>query len=180
MLYTEGRGAFWNSVRKVCNKWLDKTTVLMRKKRHIASKSWCCLICQAPMSMLHPALDGDLLDFPTIHSTDNEGNASFWVVWVIIFLQKRGCSHKNLLLHCCRQGYAGSGAEWELPEPPCSWGVFVAQHRPEATLDMQHGSCHGWHWLLDVQKAPARDQCFPPLGPHAAYLSQIFMYNRLP
>lgn len=39
MLYTEGRGAFLNSVRKACNKWLDKTTVLMRKKRQIASKS---------------------------------------------------------------------------------------------------------------------------------------------
>lgn len=38
MLYTEGRGAFWNSVRKACNKWLDKIAVLTRKKRDIDSK----------------------------------------------------------------------------------------------------------------------------------------------
>lgn len=51
--------------------------------------------------------------------------------------------------------------------PSCSWGMFVAQHRPETTLP--------WgHWLRDVQKATAQDQHILPLGPYAAYLSQIF------
>lgn len=136
----------------------------------------------SPMSVLHPGLGGALLDFPTVHCTDTVYGRKRLILGRLgyYFLPRKRPFFTRTC--CC---IVKGKAMWVVAtsgsclSPSCSWGTFVAQHKPEATLDIQHVICHGGHPLLDVQKSPAQDPSHPLVHMQFTF-PKYFMGYRLP